>query len=448
MKLSKSLVLSTSFLASVLSCLPVLSQDIRIDPSGNKIVVFDDGTWRYYEPKDSIYEQPQTDLIEDITSEPVPRDLTPTEGTVYNYTLYKQYVVAAVAYEAEMVERVDEVRDKMLDLEDQIDALPKGDRKKELKAQHKQWKKETEDEQRLLVYSRNLIKKILKIGKSGDFHKLEKIHVPSVKVKSPPTRDTPPAEDSTTNTVVTTQSDAIHEGPAETEGDEVEITTDPAASEITPPLQTDPNLPDATDDRVTSATEPRSGRSATYIPVAPIRWSSVEVEKLEKPPCNFRFNGTDQLTQENRKQLTSQRLFTHTDAHLRNIVSGQEYLSCHGFLTSVSGGFRFLTLRIEIASKTATRDYGYLPSGSLLNIKLLNGQIISLFSQSQAAGKFNPRTGLTTYVARYPIGYQKEKLFLKSEWDEVRVVWSTGYEDYSVHNVDFFINQLGCLASK
>ena len=34
---------------------------------------------------------------------------------------------------------------------------------------------------------------------------------------------------------------------------------------------------------------------------------------------------------------------------------------------------------------------------------------------------------------------------LKSELDKMRIVWSTGYEDYDIHEVDFFMDQIRCL---
>ena len=107
-----------------------------------------------------------------------------------------------------------------------------------------------------------------------------------------------------------------------------------------------------------------------------------------------------------------------------------------------------MTLAITIASRNARREYGYIKSGSLLNIKLLDGKTVSLFSQGDQLGAINSSTGSTTYTIKYPIDFQKEKLLAKGDVDRVRVVWSTGYEDYEVYNVDFFQNQLSCLNQK
>jgi hypothetical protein len=30
----------------------------------------------------------------------------------------------------------------------------------------------------------------------------------------------------------------------------------------------------------------------------------------------------------------------------------------------------------------------------------------------------------------------------------MRVLWSTGYEDYDIYNIEFLINQLNCLMAK
>jgi hypothetical protein len=78
----------------------------------------------------------------------------------------------------------------------------------------------------------------------------------------------------------------------------------------------------------------------------------------------------------------------------------------------------------------------------------MNGKTVSLYCQKGDIGNIDPSTGDTIYRATFQIDAQKERMILKSELDKIRVVWSTGYEDYDVHNVDLLMNQLGCLETK
>jgi len=165
-------------------------------------------------------------------------------------------------------------------------------------------------------------------------------------------------------------------------------------------------------------------------------------------PCTFAYEGIDDFSGEPKKELVAETFFTYTHPQLKVHLKGKEYLVATGSLSSVAGGFRFLSLTFRISSTNAAKEYGYLAERSLLNLKLLSGETLSLYSQNRAAGRVDSKTNETVYKVRYPIDHQNVKTLLKSEVDKVRVVWSTGYEDYEVFNIDFLSRQLSCLTSK
>ena len=70
------------------------AQSIRLNEDGDKIVQFTDGSWRYYELKDSIFE------VEDDATDSTLADHKKTN----DYRMFQRYVVAAVAYEAEQAD--------------------------------------------------------------------------------------------------------------------------------------------------------------------------------------------------------------------------------------------------------------------------------------------------------------------------------------------------------
>lgn len=163
------------------------------------------------------------------------------------------------------------------------------------------------------------------------------------------------------------------------------------------------------------------------------------------PPCSIVFEGNDERTGRPRRDVQQQILFTYTDDRLRPYLKDKEYLRCEGFLTSIGGGFRYLTLVFTFAYPNAREAYGFIEKGSVLTIKMLNGNFVNLFSGKMDRGSYNTKTQLLTYRVHYPIDRGQLGLLEKDEVDAFRVFWSSGYEEYEVFQLDFFQSQLDCL---
>lgn len=166
---------------------------------------------------------------------------------------------------------------------------------------------------------------------------------------------------------------------------------------------------------------------------------------VDKHRCHFAFEGVDEYSGQKRRDVQKELLFTHTDENLRPYLRDKEYLRCDAFLSSIAGGFRFLSLQFTFAYPNAREAYGFIEEGSFLTIKLLNGEFVNLRAGKLDRGRYDTETGLLTYQVHYPIGANLLNLLGKNEMDTVMVFWSSGYEEYQVYNIDFFIHQLGCL---
>lgn len=162
------------------------------------------------------------------------------------------------------------------------------------------------------------------------------------------------------------------------------------------------------------------------------------------PNCMLVYEGLDPDTRQFRRDVRKQLLFSYTDERLRLFLKDKEYLRCEGFATSI-GGFRFLTLQFTFAYPNAREAYGFIEKGSILTIKLLDGSFANLRAGKMDKGSYDTRTGLLTYSVHYPIDRNQIQLLRNSETDSVLVFWSSGYEEYEVFEIDFFINQLSCL---
>ncbi|MBX2927157.1 MAG: hypothetical protein KF852_04920 [Saprospiraceae bacterium] len=162
------------------------------------------------------------------------------------------------------------------------------------------------------------------------------------------------------------------------------------------------------------------------------------------PGCRLAYEGMDKDMNQFRRDVQKQTLFTHTDERLRLFLKDKEYLRCEGYTTSI-GGYRFITLQFTFAYPNAREAYGFIEKGSILTVKLLDGSFVNLRSGKMDKGSYDTITNLLTYSVHYPIDRTQMSLLRNSEVDSVLVFWSSGYEEYEVFEVDFFINQLACL---
>lgn len=161
-------------------------------------------------------------------------------------------------------------------------------------------------------------------------------------------------------------------------------------------------------------------------------------------PCAIAFEGIDPKSGYFRKDLKQQFLFSHTDDRLRVYLKDKEYLRCEGYF-SANGGYRYLILEFTFAYPNAREAYGFIEEGSVLTIKMLNGDFVNLRSGDIALGSYDTETELLTYRVNYPIDRSQMNYLKNSEADAIRVFWSSGFEEYEVYQLDFFSNQLRCM---
>ncbi|MFK8055014.1 MAG: hypothetical protein AB8F78_02740 [Saprospiraceae bacterium] len=163
-----------------------------------------------------------------------------------------------------------------------------------------------------------------------------------------------------------------------------------------------------------------------------------------KQDCSYSYNGVDEFTQKKRMNLTPRLFFGHTNPELKPYLGDESLVTCTGNL-SKSGGYLILELDFVIRSQYANKEFGVLPKGSQLTLKLLNNEKVTLRNQMLSQGKFDPVEKIFSYKARYTISNKQEKLLERKLVDQVRVMWGTGFDDYTVYEVDFFQQQLRCL---
>lgn len=172
-----------------------------------------------------------------------------------------------------------------------------------------------------------------------------------------------------------------------------------------------------------------------------------QLYKTESVPCHLEMDTIDAVTGTHRTGLEPGLIFTDTDPDLRPYFKSKELITCYGRLSKM-GAYIYFTIDFQIASSHSQGNFGVLESGSLLRLRLLNGKYVSLYNLKSDRGRIDPYTGNTIFSGQYALGKDEIKLLSASPLDKIRILWGTGYEDYDVYKIDFFIDQLKCLMTK
>ncbi|MEL6986466.1 MAG: hypothetical protein AAGK97_01445 [Bacteroidota bacterium] len=181
---------------------------------------------------------------------------------------------------------------------------------------------------------------------------------------------------------------------------------------------------------------------------ASLKWDKRDV--INDPPngeCNVKSTIIDEFSKKRTVIMESDVLFTYTPDEIKNYLEDRDYIKCEANL-STKPGVDYLTLKFTISSDNARKSFGVLEQGSLLRIMFLDGSTLNLYNGRFDAGKLDPYSGNTIYETNYLIDKEKRRLLSRKEIDKIRVVWSVGYEDYVIYNVDFFITQFDCLSKQ
>jgi len=182
-------------------------------------------------------------------------------------------------------------------------------------------------------------------------------------------------------------------------------------------------------------------------PSSTVAVSTSKPYRSEPFHCITKTDTVDAATGIRRIELEPGLLFTHTDPDLRPFFKNKELITCYGKL-SKSDAYVYLTIDFQIASSHSQSNFGSLEKGSLLRLKLLNGEFVSLYNIRSDRGRIDAYSGHTIFTGQYALGKDEIKMLQSNELDKVRILWSTGYEDYDVYKVDFFIDRLNCIMSK
>ena len=190
-------------------------------------------------------------------------------------------------------------------------------------------------------------------------------------------------------------------------------------------------------------------RQPAALPSGPLEYARYDQDADPRytppaPDCVFAYEGVDEFTQRRRTDVAPELFFAHTNADLKPYLGDESLITALGGLVR-SGSNLALEVTYVIRSQFANREFGNLPKGSQLNLRLVDGGTVTLRNRRLSQGSFDPVDKVYSFNAQYPISSKQEKALRRELVDQVRVMWGTGFEDYPVYEVDFFQRQIGCL---
>lgn len=169
-------------------------------------------------------------------------------------------------------------------------------------------------------------------------------------------------------------------------------------------------------------------------------------ELLEKQDCQFQSNPAG-ANPRSGMALQPEVLFNHTPEEIKKYLNGQNYLTGEAFVAT-EPGYTYLQLKLNIASDQALKHYGNLEK-SVMVVYFINGKELKLVNSRFDAGYVDQVRKHTSMTGVYYLEKAMVKMLMSSEVDKIRLNFSSGYEDYTVYNIDFFTRQLTCInASK
>lgn len=186
-----------------------------------------------------------------------------------------------------------------------------------------------------------------------------------------------------------------------------------------------------------SAANPSKG-FATYNPANDV------MLRPPSAPCVIASSSRDEFSGEIYREMASAELFRYTNPALKNYLKGKTHVVCEAALSS-SGPRTNLLLTFNINDPNARKAFGRLEKNGIATLKFLDGSTFQLQNAIADEGVFNLETESAVFRAQYPLNPEVLKKIRRSELDKIRILWSKGYDDYDVQQVDLLMQQAACL---
>jgi hypothetical protein len=160
--------------------------------------------------------------------------------------------------------------------------------------------------------------------------------------------------------------------------------------------------------------------------------------------CTTLYDGIDVKTKLYRKELAPEYFFSYSPPELKNELKTHNLMNVDAQVSKIESN-QYLNLNIHMYSAQATKMYGSIEAQSKMVITTIYGREIELLSRAKSVPLLTNDPEINIYVVSYDLDRSSIKRLSSEEIDKVGIEWTSGFEDYTIYEVDFLKNQLGCL---
>lgn len=158
-------------------------------------------------------------------------------------------------------------------------------------------------------------------------------------------------------------------------------------------------------------------------------------------PCQVQTETINKIT---KVTVKSGLVFKFTPEPLTSYYKDRAYIEAEAQV-STQPGFKYLSLIITIHSDRARQSFGQWSQGALLTLYLNNGESIVLSNSLNDGGNIDYQNKETVYTGNFVFTPKEEKILEATPIDKMRIVWSTGFEEYDLYQMDFLMNLIRCI---
>lgn len=160
--------------------------------------------------------------------------------------------------------------------------------------------------------------------------------------------------------------------------------------------------------------------------------------------CGYIYHGTDYRINEYRIETDYKELFSYTHNHLKPYFPEGHFMECYSSLAKL-GESNYMYLKIFFNTGQADKSYGSIIKGEHLRIVLMDGEKIFLESMSNAVPVKKKSGSQIIYDGIFSVSNTELSALKSVEVDRLGIIWSYGYEEYDIKNIELLKNQAHCL---
>lgn len=138
--------------------------------------------------------------------------------------------------------------------------------------------------------------------------------------------------------------------------------------------------------------------------------------------------------------------FSYTPPETESFFKESDLIECYSYF-SYQQGLYSLNLVFKINLPQARQSFGGFKKNAQLSLYTLDGKNMTFFATQASRSEIDAISGNTSYHVSYLLSQKDVNQLKKKHIDKIRVVWNAGYEDYTIFKVDLLQKQIRCLDS-